>query len=133
MAADPKQTIVVTGLGVMSGVGPTLDSFWENLLAGKSSLARITHFDPRYGKKISDNTLASLESVISRHLFRHLLSPGSGLVQATSIKFSMCMKLSFCSDYTCQIGSQVPEFNPGDLFTNAKTAKSNDRLVDCSS
>lgn len=30
----------------MSGVGPTLDSFWENLLAGKSSIARVTHFDP---------------------------------------------------------------------------------------
>ena len=47
MNLDPKKTVVVTGLGVMSGVGSTLDSFWENLLAGKSSVSRVTHFDPR--------------------------------------------------------------------------------------
>jgi len=79
MALDPKQTIVVTGLGVMSGVGDGLDNFWDNIVAGKGSIAKVTHFD----------------------------------VDA----------------YTCQIASQVPDFTPGDFFTAAKTAKSQDRFT----
>ena len=45
MALDPKKTVVVTGLGVMSGVGEGLEGFWENLTAGKGSIARVTRFD----------------------------------------------------------------------------------------
>ena len=45
MALDPKKTVVVTGLGVMSGVGEGLEGFWENLTAGKGSVARVTRFD----------------------------------------------------------------------------------------
>ena len=33
------------------------------------------------------------------------------------------------SDYTCQIGSEVPDFVAGDFFASAKTAKSNDRFT----
>merc|ERR1711966_224652 len=79
MALDPKQTIVVTGLGVMSGVGDGLDNFWDNIVAGKGSIAKVTHFD--------------------------------------------------VGAYTCQIASQVPDFTPGDFFTAAKTAKSQDRFT----
>ncbi|EKX54826.1 hypothetical protein GUITHDRAFT_62997 [Guillardia theta CCMP2712] len=79
MSADPKKRVVVTGLGVMSGLGQELGEFWSNLVEGKTSIARVSHFDP--------------------------------------------------SDYTCQIASQVGDFTPGDFFTNAKTAKSNDRFT----
>jgi len=79
MAVDKSQVVVVTGLGVMSGVGNTLDSFWDGITTGKSSLGKITRFD--------------------------------------------------VSDYTCQIGSEVPDFVAGDFFASAKTAKSNDRFT----
>ncbi len=38
--------VVVTGLGVISPVGSSLDKFWENITAGKSGIGRITKFDP---------------------------------------------------------------------------------------
>jgi len=78
MAKDPR-TVVVTGLGVMSGLGQSNDEFWNNLVAGKSSIDKVTHFD--------------------------------------------------VADYPCQIASQVGEFKAGDFFTNAKTAKSQDRFT----
>jgi 3-oxoacyl-[acyl-carrier-protein] synthase II len=37
---------VVTGLGVLSPNGSTVEEFWENCLAGKSGVARISSFDP---------------------------------------------------------------------------------------
>ena len=44
MAKDPR-TVVVTGLGVMSGLGQTVPDFWDNLVAGKSSVAKVSRFD----------------------------------------------------------------------------------------
>ena len=40
-----QRRIVVTGLGVVSPVGSTLDSFWASILAGKSGVGPITYFD----------------------------------------------------------------------------------------
>jgi 3-oxoacyl-[acyl-carrier-protein] synthase II len=37
--------VVVTGIGLICGVGNTTEEVWKNLLAGKSGIARITHFD----------------------------------------------------------------------------------------
>ena len=37
--------VVVTGLGAVTPVGNTAEETWENLLAGKSGAAPITHFD----------------------------------------------------------------------------------------
>jgi 3-oxoacyl-[acyl-carrier-protein] synthase II len=37
--------VVVTGIGLICGVGNTTEEVWKNLLAGKSGVARITHFD----------------------------------------------------------------------------------------
>jgi 3-oxoacyl-[acyl-carrier-protein] synthase II len=38
--------VVVTGIGLICGVGNTTGEVWQNLLAGKSGVARITQFDP---------------------------------------------------------------------------------------
>lgn len=38
--------VVITGLGVISPIGIGKDAFWQGLLAGKSGVGRITHFDP---------------------------------------------------------------------------------------
>jgi 3-oxoacyl-[acyl-carrier-protein] synthase II len=40
-----KRRVVVTGLGMLSPVGNTVDSSWKNILAGKSGIAAITSFD----------------------------------------------------------------------------------------
>ncbi len=41
-----KRRVVVTGLGIVSPVGNTIQDAWETLLAGRSGIARITRFDP---------------------------------------------------------------------------------------
>jgi len=38
--------VVITGLGVVSPVGSSLEKFWKNITAGKSGIGRITKFDP---------------------------------------------------------------------------------------
>lgn len=43
-ARDPRR-VVVTGLGLVSPVGNTVQSAWDNLLAGKSGIGTITKFD----------------------------------------------------------------------------------------
>lgn len=41
-----RRRIVVTGLGVVSPVGNNVATAWNNLLAGKSGITRISKFDP---------------------------------------------------------------------------------------
>jgi 3-oxoacyl-[acyl-carrier-protein] synthase II len=41
-----NRRVVVTGVGLICGVGSTSEETWRNLLAGKSGIARITGFDP---------------------------------------------------------------------------------------
>lgn len=49
-----KRRIVVTGLGVVSPLGNTVAESWQNALAGKSGVSRITRFDPsNYASQIS--------------------------------------------------------------------------------
>ncbi|GAA4879675.1 beta-ketoacyl-ACP synthase II [Ferrimonas pelagia] len=40
-----KRRIVVTGLGAVTPVGNDVETTWNNLLAGQSGIAPITHFD----------------------------------------------------------------------------------------
>ncbi|OAM89365.1 beta-ketoacyl-[acyl-carrier-protein] synthase II [Termitidicoccus mucosus] len=42
----PSQRVVVTGLGAIASIGHDVDTFWSNLLAGKSGIDRVTQFDP---------------------------------------------------------------------------------------
>lgn len=41
-----SQRVVITGLGVVHGLGHTVDAFWSSLVAGKGGINRITQFDP---------------------------------------------------------------------------------------
>lgn len=40
-----KKRVVVTGLGAITPIGIGVENFWEALIAGKSGIDRITHFD----------------------------------------------------------------------------------------
>ncbi|MEW6569738.1 MAG: beta-ketoacyl-ACP synthase II [Nitrospirota bacterium] len=41
-----KRRVVVTGMGMITPLGIGVEKSWNNLLAGKSGVRRITHFDP---------------------------------------------------------------------------------------
>ena len=41
-----RRRVVVTGVGIVSPVGNTVEESWANLLAAKSGIGRITRFDP---------------------------------------------------------------------------------------
>jgi len=41
-----KRRVVVTGLGAFTPVGNGVAATWQNIVAGKSGIARITQFDP---------------------------------------------------------------------------------------
>ena len=40
-----KRRVVVTGMGCLTPIGNTVDSFWSSLLDGKSGATTITTFD----------------------------------------------------------------------------------------
>jgi 3-oxoacyl-[acyl-carrier-protein] synthase II len=57
-----KRRVVVTGMGIVSPVGSTLDSAWSNVLNGVSGIAPITRFDTsafpcRFGGAVKDFVL----------------------------------------------------------------------------
>ncbi len=41
-----KRRVVITGLGIVSPVGSDIDSAWDNIVNGRSGIARISRFDP---------------------------------------------------------------------------------------
>ncbi|UYG08912.1 beta-ketoacyl-ACP synthase II [Halomonas sp. M4R1S46] len=54
-----RRRVVVTGLGLVTPVGNTVDESWSNILAGKSGIAPIEHFDAsgfntRFGGSVKD-------------------------------------------------------------------------------
>lgn len=49
-----NRRVVVTGLGVVSPIGNTIQEFWKHLLEGKSGVKRLSCFDPtHYTSKIA--------------------------------------------------------------------------------
>lgn len=47
-----KRRVVITGMGVKTPVGNTLDKFWENICQGKHGITRIEEFEQR-GMQVS--------------------------------------------------------------------------------
>ena len=39
-----KRRVVVTGLGLITPLGNSVNETWNNILAGKSGISTITHF-----------------------------------------------------------------------------------------
>ena len=45
-----KRRVVVTGLGAVTPIGNDVETFWNNLIAGKSGIGHITQFDTSESK-----------------------------------------------------------------------------------
>jgi len=43
---SPSRRVVVTGLGAITSLGHQVESFWENLVAGRCGIERVSLFDP---------------------------------------------------------------------------------------
>jgi 3-oxoacyl-[acyl-carrier-protein] synthase II len=41
-----SRRVVVSGLGVVTSIGHSVEPFWASLLAGRGGIDRVTHFDP---------------------------------------------------------------------------------------
>ena len=41
-----RTRVVITGIGVVSALGSSVEKFWEGLINGRSGIRRITRFDP---------------------------------------------------------------------------------------
>jgi 3-oxoacyl-[acyl-carrier-protein] synthase II len=63
-----KRRVVITGLGMVSPVGLNVADCWANILAGKSGIAPLTHFDVsafsvRFGGSVRDFDITEYISV----------------------------------------------------------------------
>lgn len=63
-----RRRVVVTGLGAVSPLGNTVDSTWEGILAGRSGIATLDHFDvsaypTRFGGRVKDLDVTEYFSV----------------------------------------------------------------------
>lgn len=45
-ASLPRRRALITGIGMVTPIGNDTETFWKNLVAGKSGAGRITQFDP---------------------------------------------------------------------------------------
>lgn len=93
-----KRRVVITGVGAVTPVGIGKEAFWEALLAGKSGIGRITHFDPsEYATQIAgevkdfDPTAFGIEKKEARRMDRFTqlaLAAAELAVQDAKIDFS---------------------------------------------
>ena len=47
MQDGEQRRVVVTGVGMITPLGATVDATWEGLVAGRSGIATITRFDSK--------------------------------------------------------------------------------------
>ncbi|TET69993.1 MAG: hypothetical protein E3J45_00915, partial [Candidatus Zixiibacteriota bacterium] len=42
---NQNRRVVITGMGVVSPVGNSVETYWDNLIAGNSGVGQVTRFD----------------------------------------------------------------------------------------
>jgi 3-oxoacyl-[acyl-carrier-protein] synthase II len=70
-----RRRVVITGLGVVTSLGETVDALWDGLCAGKSGIGAITRWDPaayptRFGGECTHFDLAKYD--VSRYTSERL-------------------------------------------------------------
>ena len=75
--------VVVTGMGMLSPVGGNLDESWKNLLAGKSGISKIEHFDTTdFSVKIAGLVK---EEMSCQALIQKLMKETENLLKGTAV------------------------------------------------
>ena len=97
-----RRRIAVTGLGLISPVGNTVAEGWANLLAGRSGIAPITHFDAsgfacRFAGEVKD---FPLEDYLTAKEARHM---------DTFIHFGMAAAIQAVADAGIPTGDALGE------------------------
>lgn len=83
-----RRRVVVTGLGMVSPVGNTVQEAWANLVAGRSGIASITRFDAsalttRFAGEVKDfNVNAYIAAKDARHMDRFIHYGMAAAIQA---------------------------------------------------
>src|SRR3984893_13363262 len=83
-----RRRVVVTGIGLLCGVGRTVPEVWGGLLAGKSGMAEITSFDltghpVRFAAEVKDfDPLLFVENKKSRKIGRYVRSALAAAAEA---------------------------------------------------
>jgi 3-oxoacyl-[acyl-carrier-protein] synthase II len=92
-----SRRVVITGMGVVTSLGESLDSFWEALCAGRSGVGPLTLFDTtefkvHFGGQVRDwDPIARFGAKEARHLDRFAqfaLVAAESAVQDSGIDFS---------------------------------------------
>lgn len=83
-----RRRVVVTGLGIVSPVGNTVQDAWASLIAGRSGIAAITRFDAsalttRFAGEVKDfNVDAYIPAKDARHMDRFIHYGMAAAIQA---------------------------------------------------
>jgi len=67
-----KRRVVITGLGVVTSLGETVDGMWDHLIAGDSGIKLVTRFDfskypVRFGGECTSFDIAQYQPLCSRY------------------------------------------------------------------
>jgi 3-oxoacyl-[acyl-carrier-protein] synthase II len=91
-----RKRVVVTGMGMLSPVGNTMDETWSNLLAAKSGVANITHFDTEgFGTHFSAS--------VKNFDLSHYLPPKEGKKMDLFIQYGMAAGIQAIQDANLQV------------------------------
>jgi 3-oxoacyl-[acyl-carrier-protein] synthase II len=87
---SPRRRVVITGLGLVSPVGNTVDQAWANVIAGRSGIAPITRFDAsgfstRFAGEVKDFDVAPyVPAKEARHMDRFIQYGLAAAIQAVA-------------------------------------------------
>lgn len=94
-----KRRVVVTGLGIISPVGNTVDEAWSNILAGNSGISNIEKFD-------TENFATRFAGQIRNFDVKDYLSPKDAKRMDTFIHFGMAAGLQALDDSGLEVTDQ---------------------------
>lgn len=109
--------VVVTGMGVVTPLGNTLDSFRQGLLAGRSGIAGITHFNPgSLPSRIAGQCVLERRQFKDRKVDFAIEATRAAIEQAgqRGMPLEQCYELSARG---CSMGVGLELFNMADLVT----------------